>query len=122
MPHSKVILHFPDETKRIIVTSCFVRAVAVCQYLLFASLSWIPWKKTDFVIQKFRNAIREFQISLVTGASMKAITNLQESLLSYCSVSYDCACTGRYLPCATWPENGDNILPRNVFNHVPLHM
>jgi len=53
---------------------------------------------------------------------MKAITHLQKSLLSYCNVSYDCAYTGRYVPYAAFPKNGDNILPRNVFSHVPLHM
>jgi len=39
LPHPKVILQFPEETKRISVTSCFVRLFAVYQYLLSASLS-----------------------------------------------------------------------------------
>jgi len=118
MPRPKVIFHFPDETKRISVT-CFVRVVAVCQYLLSTGLSWIPWKKNDFVIHKFRSAVSEFQIYLIIGASLKAKSSLQESLLSCCKVSYDCTRTGRYLPYATCPENGDNVLPRDVFNHVP---
>ena len=61
----------PEETKRISVTSCFVRVVAVWQCLLSASLSWIPWKKNDLVIRKFRNATREFQFSLVIGAYLQ---------------------------------------------------
>jgi hypothetical protein len=50
---------------------------------------------------------------------MIAVSSWQEGLSSYSNVSYDCTYAGKYLPYATCPENRDNILPRDVFNHVP---